>query len=445
MPASNRYQKAALRFLRLTTPVYIIFMAVLLLIRSMGFDDFSNTVLLISCLHVFGLQISYFVYLKVQSQVSKTFMTNLLWFMVFNNSVLFCYWLVFLDQTRPYIYILAPMSTVSLFSVANFKQSAYLGSFQCMVFLLCSYLGEWRLGDFTWKSLQLDWLYIGVFWVVSIWLATVSHAHSVLKTQRDKITREFQQVANAALNSSVVGETATVLSGQSKRLHEISSEQKRAIDMLSVASEELQRTSEENAQFAGATLEAVKQTEQAIVSSSDDMNNLFQAMESLRGSGKEIASINQLINDIAYQTNVLSLNAMIEASQAKEQGSGFKVVALEVKKLAERSAKAAGDVTLRLQANTQLIEQSLGLSETMQQRFSQVLDGVKPLAQALRNVSDSSYEQSYAIKQMTDGLLEIERAAKESELMAVSASNTAGELQNNAQSLAALVESLKTL
>lgn len=161
MPITDsRYQKATLRFLKLTTPVYIIFMAVLLFIRGLGFDSFSNLTFIISCLHIFGLQLGYFVFLQTRSKVSKAFMLRLLWFMVFNNSVLFCYWLVFLEQSRPYIYILAPMSTVSLFSVANFKQSARLGSVQCLAFFACTYISEWRLrAGVVWHNLWLDWLY----------------------------------------------------------------------------------------------------------------------------------------------------------------------------------------------------------------------------------------------------------------------------------------------
>jgi methyl-accepting chemotaxis protein len=173
------------------------------------------------------------------------------------------------------------------------------------------------------------------------------------------------------------------------------------------------------------------------------MSDLVNSVEDVKESGEEIQAINNLINEISYQTNILSLNAMIEASRSGDDGGGFKVVALEVKKLAERSAKAAADINTLLEKNAKSIGKGVDLSNTMQQRYQVITEEIKPLALSIKQVSDSSFEQTRAIRQISDGLQDIDKSAQESRSLAIETSQMAADLQSNSQQLLSAMNALK--
>ena len=107
----------------------------------------------------------------------------------------------------------------------------------------------------------------------------------------------------------------------------------------------------------------IQKNEKHVRESEIEVSSLVNCMAEVSNLSHEIQMINNVINDISYQTNLLSLNAMIEASRAGEGNGGFKVVATEVQKLAERSAEAAKSINELLEKNnlTKYLTQNLKL------------------------------------------------------------------------------------
>jgi methyl-accepting chemotaxis protein len=215
-----------------------------------------------------------------------------------------------------------------------------------------------------------------------------------------------------------------------------------AIEQLSATTEELNATAEQNSSLTSKAMLSLKDSEQYLDISRNKLEQLSGAIAQIRQSSGEIQNITNVINDISYQTNLLSLNAMIEASRGSDNG-GFKVVALEVKKLAERSSDAAANINKLLKANFTAVQEGVDLAEAMQLGFNDIQDNNKPLVSTFQNVSDASEEQRQAIRQIAIGLNEISLTVEQNKQQAEGSANAATELQENAQALQRLVVQLQ--
>src|SRR5690554_3974257 len=186
-------------------------------------------------------------------------------------------------------------------------------------------------------------------------------------------------------------------------------QQKSAIEQLLASTEELAATAEQNNQIAVESITALRRAEAQIEGSKDNIDRLLHSVLTIKNSGVEIQNINNVIDDIAWQTNLLSLNAMIEASRAGDSHGGFRVVALEVKRLAEGAAEAAASINKLLAVNLQAVQDGVGASEDMQSAFDTLIDEISPLSTAVRSISEASMEQTQAILQINQGLTDIDK------------------------------------
>lgn len=187
-----KYRKAALRFISMTTPVYLCLFIVLILLRSKGYDHFSDTALLISMGHIFILQTIHWLMIQSRKHVSREYMASLLWFMVYNNILLFCYWLVVLHDTRSFIYILAPMSVIALFSITDFRR-ALIYNVVLAISMSVSVGISTTLRDYSLHEAGLDWIYITSVLIIGIWLSYLADLylknrqklHNAIKATKD--------------------------------------------------------------------------------------------------------------------------------------------------------------------------------------------------------------------------------------------------------------------
>lgn len=174
---SNRdYRKVAERFLALTSPVYLCLYGILVLIRSQHYDDFTDSQLMISFVHVFGLQGLHWLLVRTRTNIDFKYVTNMLWFMVYNNILLFSYWVFILDNTRSFIYLLAPMSVVALFTITTMKQ-AVLYNFMLSLALAVAAAMSVSSHGYPLSLVGLDWVYITVYFIVSVWISYMAELY----------------------------------------------------------------------------------------------------------------------------------------------------------------------------------------------------------------------------------------------------------------------------
>ena len=259
-----------------------------------------------------------------------------------------------------------------------------------------------------------------------------------LKAEKDK----YKNIASVATDSSVVIKSADALALSADSVLESSVQQKSAIEELVITTEHLNATAQRNSALADSAKNAIKDAGVYIGDSKQDIHKLLETMNQVKASSAEIQNINNVINEISKQTNLLSLNAMIEASRSSEQSGGFKVVAMEVRHLAEKSAIAARDINALLESNLVSVREGLALTELMHQRFEELTARIDPVIVSTQDISDASFEQSESIQEIAHALTDIDRAVNENQVAAEETSNLAAELRGNAQKLMALVEGL---
>ena len=164
------------------------------------------------------------------------------------------------------------------------------------------------------------------------------------------------------------------------------------------------------------------------------------AMDQINASSRRIADITSLIDSIAFQTNILALNAAVEAARAGDQGRGFAVVAGEVRTLAQRSAAAAKDIRQLTLDSEERVASGAALIRQAEQTLNELGDAVKQVDQLLSEVSVVTREQSGRIQSVTHAIGELDQNTQQNAAIVEQAAAAADVLQ---QQSARLVQTVR--
>ena len=254
-------------------------------------------------------------------------------------------------------------------------------------------LGEMAEGNFNVSSNNAQ-IYIGNFRQQYESISKLKHELSDTLTQ---INEASEQVASGS------GQ----LAGGAQALAEGATDQAGAVEELTATVESVSGIAETGAQTAADAYQNVLTAVDNAGKSREDLKALTDAMERISSTSMEIQNIIGSIEDIASQTNLLSLNASIEAARAGEAGKGFAVVADQIGKLAGDSAKAAVNTRDLIEKSLQEIENGNQITEKTVAALNEILEAMNSFADVAKTSSTNSSEQADMLKQIEQGIEQI--------------------------------------
>jgi methyl-accepting chemotaxis protein len=249
---------------------------------------------------------------------------------------------------------------------------------------------------------------------------------AAMKNMVDKLKNVVADVKSASDN---VAGGSQQLSAGAEQMSQGTTEQAASAEEASAAVEEMNATIKQNADNAS-------QTEKIAQKSSTDAQQSGKAVTDAVSAMKEIASKISIIEEIARQTNLLALNAAIEAARAGEHGKGFAVVASEVRKLAERSQQAAGEIS-------HLSSSTVEAAEKAGAMLGKLVPDIQKTADLVQEISAASKEQTTGADQINTAIQQLNQVIQQNAGAAEEMSSTAEELSSQAEQLQSTIAFFK--
>lgn len=228
------------------------------------------------------------------------------------------------------------------------------------------------------------------------------------------------------------------MSAGAQALSQGATEQASSIEELAASITEVSEMIRQNASHAQQASSNMDETTLGIEHGDQQMQNLIVAMNEIERTSGEIERIIKTIDDIAFQTNILSLNAAVEAARAGEAGKGFAVVADEVRNLASKSAEAAKETTVLIQSTLAAIKNGSAMVAETGKSLDQVSDMAQIVNELVKKIAEASDAQASSIQQINVGINQISSVVQTN-------SATAEESAASSEELSAQAETLKTL
>ncbi|MBF0621657.1 MAG: methyl-accepting chemotaxis protein [Magnetococcales bacterium] len=247
---------------------------------------------------------------------------------------------------------------------------------------------------------------------------TKQGAYGKLLDMVDSLTKVVGDIRHSA---DQVASGSAQLQEASQRLSEGATEQAASVEETSSAMEEMSSNILQNTENAQTTEKIAQKAAKDAAEGGEAVSEAVTAM-------KQIAEKINIIEEIARQTNLLALNAAIEAARAGEHGKGFAVVAAEVRKLAERSQTAAGEISSLSTSSVNVAEKAGGI-------INQVVPDIKKTADLIQEIAAASVEQNQGASQINSAIQQLDQVIQQNAGAAEEMAATADELSREAAEL----------
>ena len=266
---------------------------------------------------------------------------------------------------------------------------------------------------------------------------------------------EFQKIKTALLNisdsmnqvmlginesSERVSVGAAELATASQVLAEGAEEQAASIEQLTATTSTVADQVENSRKESEASAKATAQTAAMIEQNQEKMKLMMDAMDKIHQTSQQVVGIIQTIEDIASQTNLLSLNASIEAARAGEAGKGFAVVADEIGKLALESSKAANNTKELIEISMEEINKGNTIASGAMNSLKESVSAVDGVNKMIQETAENAAIQAENMKQLRVGIEEIAHGIQDNSAASQETSATSDELASQAEILNKMVQ-----
>ncbi|MEN4934322.1 methyl-accepting chemotaxis protein [Pantoea agglomerans] len=262
----------------------------------------------------------------------------------------------------------------------------------------------------------------------------------LLSAMQDSLREAVSAIRSGTEN---ISRGAAEISAGNNDLSSRTEEQAAALEQTAASMEQLTATvkfNADNARQASLLAETATTTAQR---GGQLVSEVVSTMDGISGSSKKIAEITNVINGIAFQTNILALNAAVEAARAGEQGRGFAVVASEVRNLAQRSANAAKEIATLIEDSVQRVGKGAELVSTTGGTMNNILKSVQDVDAIMKQIASASEEQSKGISQVGAAVTEMDSVTQQNASLVEEVSAAASALALQTEALQASVSKFR--
>ncbi len=268
--------------------------------------------------------------------------------------------------------------------------------------------------------------YVGSFRNI---LESMRHMKRELSNAMHQVNNSAQQVAAAS----------TQLSSSAQTLSQGTTEQASAVQELAARLSEINEQAKNTANGAMDVRKKTHQTGKEVSLCNEKMQDLVVAMNKIQDSSDQIEKILKTIDDIAFQTNILALNASVEAARAGSAGKGFAVVAEEVRSLAGKSAEAAQNTSILIGNSTDAVHTGTKIANSTAEVLQEVVRSIQSMVDSIDEIASVSNEQSSAVGQVSEGINQIADVVQSNSATAEEGAAASEQLSAEAASLKQLV------
>ncbi len=243
------------------------------------------------------------------------------------------------------------------------------------------------------------------------------------------IILSIKNTSESILNSS------NEISGGNNQLSSATQEMASSLEETAASVEEISASIHDTAENSVKLTGGISLTSERAEKGKRRLNQMEKAISQVKESSARIGEIVDMVNSIAFHTNLLALNAAVEAARAGEQGKGFAVVANEVRSLAQRSADAASEIKQIIDSNEEYTSNAESITKATSQILMDVVYNIQNNAQEMRDIEARSKEQAKGIKQINSAIMQMDEVTQRNAALVE-------ELASSAMDMAAISKSL---
>jgi methyl-accepting chemotaxis protein len=266
-----------------------------------------------------------------------------------------------------------------------------------------------------------------------------------------QISRSFNQfvsqitviLQDVRRSSDIVKVSSAEIATGNQDLSARTEQQAGSLEETASAMEQLTATVQQNSDSAKRANELATTASNIAAAGGEVVGNVVATMDAINTSSRQIADIISVIDGIAFQTNILALNAAVEAARAGEQGRGFAVVASEVRSLAQRSAQAAKEIKILIDASVSKVADGGVLVAKAGQTMSEIVVSIRDVNVIVSEIANASIEQSTGIHEVNLAITHIDEGTQQNAALVEQAAAAAQSLQDEAARLSTLVAGFK--
>lgn len=275
-------------------------------------------------------------------------------------------------------------------------------------------------------NLSIDSSYRGEF------LPIQDAMRQILDGLNDALSRIHQTAGKVSDRSERMAVSAQTLSDGAVQ-------QAAAVEELSAGIQDISGQVKRTSKDADNARKSAVETESQLAVCSQKMDALSSAIADISESSDQISGIIKTIEDISFQTNILALNASVEAARVGAAGKGFAVVANEVQQLAAKSAESAKNITDLIVNSARLVQYGTSLSGETMTALTNVVSSSRQSAELVEHIADSAKQQAESLSQLTEGMENISAVVQTNANTAEESASSAQELRHHAERLQAAV------